>query len=147
MQPFGKEEIENGAKEPEYLARALMIKEVYSRLRDAGLKHSAAVAETVIIVRQLNPGMRISEAEVRRVLAEFRLQGSLVELKVDYSILEGEEAAKRRHFFAQMAALAGSESTTELTDQNFRRPLKCFKFGFAKRTNYPRHNAVNPVIG
>lgn len=135
----------NGVKEPWQFGRALMVIHAYSKARDGGQKHSAAIREAVDFVRQLDPEMPVSQTEVRRVLAEFRPQDSRVALRVDYSILEGEEAAKRRSFYAQMYAqmleFAGTKSTTELIDENLRKPLKSFKFGFGKRPNYSRHNA------
>jgi hypothetical protein len=131
----------NGVVEPERFARALMVIHAYSEARAGRQKHSSAIREAVDFVRQLDPEMPISETEVKRVLAEFLPQDSQVTLTVDYSILEGEEAARRRSFYAQMLEFAGIKSTTELADQNLRKPLKSFKFGFGKRPNYPRHNA------
>ena len=131
----------DGVTEPWRFGRALEIVYAYRKARDAGEKHSAAVREAVAFVRQLDPEMRISETEVRRVVAEFLSQASQVALTADYLILEGEEAARRRRFFAEMLEFAGDKITTELTDQNLRKPLKSFTFGFGKRPNYPRHNA------
>jgi hypothetical protein len=129
-----------GVVKPERFKRALKIIHAHSKAREGGQKHSAAVREAVEFVRQLDPEMPISETEVKRVLAEFQPQDGQVALKVDYSILEGEEAARRRSFLVQMLKFAGTNSTTELTDQNLRKPLKSFRFGFGKRPNYPRHN-------
>jgi hypothetical protein len=131
----------NGVVEAKRFGRALMIVHAYSKARDGGQKRSAAVREAVDFVRQHDPEMRISETEVKRVLAEFVPQGSQVALMVDYSVLEGDEAAERRSFHAQMLESAGNKSLLELTDQDLRKPLKTFKFGFGKRPNYPRHNA------
>ena len=138
----------HGVAGPEHLARAVMIMDFYSKASAGGLKHSAAVTETVALVRQVHPEMAISASEVKRVLAELRPQDSPVELRVHSSILEGEEAARRRAFFIQMAEFAGTKSRTELTDQDLRKPLRSFKLGFAKRTNYHRHNAKipNPLV-
>src|SRR5262249_42416703 len=99
----------NCLKGPEHLERAFMIMDAYCKARAAGLKHSTAVAETVDVVRQLDREIPISNTEVRRVLAELRPQGSPVELRVEYSTLEGEEAAARRHFFTHMAEFAGTK--------------------------------------
>jgi hypothetical protein len=131
----------NGVKALDYFLRALKVIHAHSKARAGGQKLSAATRETVEFLRQLDPDMPISETTVKRVLAEFRSQESQVALTVDYSILEGEEAARHRSFHAQMLEFAGIKSTTELTDQDMRKPLKVFKFGFGKRPNYPRHNA------
>jgi hypothetical protein len=134
----------NGVVEAFCFGRALMIIHAYSKARDAGQKHSCAVRETVESVRQLDPKMPVSETAVKRVLAEFMPRDSQVALRVDYSILEGDDAAERRRFHAEMLAFAGNRISTELTDQDQRRPLKAFKFGFGIRPIYPRHNAKSP---
>jgi hypothetical protein len=129
-----------GVKAPRQFKRALMVIYGYTKAREQGAKHAAAVQEAVDFVRQLDPQLSVSQTEVKRNLAEFLPQGGQVALTVDYSILEGKEAARRR-FYVQMAEFAGTKSTAELTDQNLRKPLRSFKFGFGKRPQYPRHNA------
>jgi hypothetical protein len=135
----------NGVVEPERFLRALMVTFAYSNARAGGQKHSAAVREAVEFVRRLDPEMSISETEVKRVLAEFLPHDNKVALAVDYSILEGEEAARRRSFFARMREFAENKSSTELTDQNLRKPLRSFRFGFGERPNYQRHNAKTSI--
>ena len=83
----------------------------------------------------------------KRTLAEFRPQNSRVALEVDYSILEGEEAAKRRNRLAQMLQAAGVKGEVEFTDRDFWKPLKVFKFRFGRRSTYPRHNAKSLKTG
>jgi hypothetical protein len=131
----------NGVEEPEHFFRALMVIHAYSKARAEDQKHSAAVREAVNFVRQQDPRMHISETAVKRILAEFRSQDSQIALKVEYQILEGEEAARRRSFLAQMADLSGAKSPALSADQNLRKPLKRFTFGFGKRPTHPRHNA------
>ncbi len=118
-----------------------MVIHAYSKARAGGQKHSAALKEAVEFVRQLDPLMPISETTVKRILAEFRRQSSPIALQTEYLMREGEEAASQRWIHAQMLELAGIKSTSELTDQDLRKPLKSFKFGFVNRPNYPRHNA------
>lgn len=48
----------------------------YERAREAGEKHCVAVSEAVKYVRQTAPRMRISETEVKRVVAYWRPKGS-----------------------------------------------------------------------
>ena len=131
----------NGVVEPECFLRAVMVIHAFSESRARGQKHGAAIREAVEFVRQLAPEISISETEVKRVLAEFRPKNIPVALKVDYSILEGEEAAKRRRFLAESLDFAGNRTETKLTDQPLQRPLRSFSFGFGKRPNFPRHNA------
>jgi hypothetical protein len=135
----------NGVKEPWQFKRALMVIYRYTKAREQGAKHAAAVQEAVDFVRQLDPQLSVSQTEARRILAEFLPQGSQVALTVEYSILEGEEAARRR-FYAQTPEFTGTKSAADLSDQNLRKPLRCFKFGVGKRPNYHRHNAkiLNP---
>jgi hypothetical protein len=131
----------NGVVEPAHLARAFMIVNAYSKARGEGSKHTAAVRETVDAIKQLAPGIRISETEVKRVIAEFLPQGSQVALSVESSNLEGEEAARHRRFHADMLEQAGIKGLTNMTDSDLRKPLKRFIFGFGQKPHYPRHNA------
>jgi hypothetical protein len=133
--------LKNGVTEPWRFVRALMVINAYTKARARGEKHSASIIEAVEFVRQLHPEMPISVTGAKRVLAEFLPQEGPIALRVDYSILEGEEAAKLRNFNAQRLRLVGTKCAMELTDRNTQRPLKRFRFGFGARPNYPRHNA------
>ena len=132
----------NGAKKPWHFGRALTVIDAYTTARERGEKHSVAVRETVAFVRRRHPEMPISETEVKRILADLRPQNSSAVLTVTCSILEGEEAARRRSFFEQIPQ--GIQDTVGSTDQNRRRPLTRFILGFRKRPNYVRHNAKGP---
>jgi hypothetical protein len=131
----------NGVVGPERFLRALKVIHAYSKAREEGQKHSAAVKEAVEFVRQLDPKKSISETEVKRVLAEFRPRDSQVALTAEFLVLEGKDTAGRRSFLTQNPELAGTKSATKLTYKNLRKPLKSFKFGFRRRPNYTRHNA------
>jgi hypothetical protein len=128
----------NGVTEVWRFVRALKAIYGYTKARERREKHWAAVSSAVEFVRQLNPRMSISETEVKRVLAKFLPQESAVAFWVDFVILEGEEAERVRRRFPQVPGVSG---TKDLSDQNWRRPLKQFTLGFGKRPNYPRHNA------
>ena len=54
------------------LRRETMIIYGYDQARRLGEKHAAAIKEAVRYVRETDPLMRISETEVRRVLAYWR---------------------------------------------------------------------------
>src|SRR5947209_18065551 len=62
----------NGLQPFWMLRRRMMVLYAHGRSRAAGEKHSVAVGEAVRYVRENAPEMRISEAEVRRVVALWR---------------------------------------------------------------------------
>ena len=132
---------QNGVVGPKRFLRTLKAIQAYSRAREAGQKHSAAVKEAVEFVRQLDPKESISETEVKRVLAEFRPQDSRVELMAEYQVREGEDAGERRSFLTQNPESTVTTSAIRLIDKNLPKPLRSFKFGFRRRANYTRHNA------
>jgi hypothetical protein len=131
----------NGVVGPERFLRTLKVIEAYSKAREEGHKHSAAVKEVVKFLRQLYPKESISETEVKRVLAEFRPQDSRVELMAEYRVREGEDAAGRRSFLTQNPESTGTKSATKLSYKILPKPLRSFEFGFRRRANYTRHNA------
>jgi hypothetical protein len=131
----------NGVVGPKHLARALMIVDAYSKARREGSKYSAAVRETVDAIKQSAPGLSISETEVRRVVAECLPRESQIALTAEYSILEGEEAAKHRRSHAVKMEQAGVKGLREMSESDLQKPLKRFIFGYGKKIHYPRHNA------
>ena len=60
------------------LGRDTVVVYAYSQAREAGEKHSVAVSETVGYVRANYPAMRISEAEVRRIVSRWRSKRSAI---------------------------------------------------------------------
>jgi hypothetical protein len=62
----------NGAKSWPMLRRSLLILLEFDRARRPELKHSAAIAETVAVIRRKYRDVRVSETEVKRTLAEWR---------------------------------------------------------------------------
>jgi hypothetical protein len=54
------------------LARAVLALYAYGRARDAGEKHSVAITEAVNYIRTICPRMKVSETEVKRILAVWR---------------------------------------------------------------------------
>ncbi len=62
----------NGATK---LQRDLTVLWSYNESRRAGEKHASAVASVASEVRKQLPGMKVSETEVKRVLARFQPQG------------------------------------------------------------------------
>lgn len=61
----------NGAKSASMLKRSLLILLEFGRARSRGLKHSAAIAETVAVIGCKYPDVCVSETEVKRTLAEW----------------------------------------------------------------------------
>jgi len=123
------------------LSRSLMILKDYLKARRGGLKYSAAVRETVDDVRQLVPGMPVSETEVKRVVALLSPENRPLAAIVDSRILEGQEAARIRRFHAEMMEYAGIKSFANMTDSDWNKPLTRFTLGFGPKPEYPRHNA------
>jgi len=65
----------NGLQPIWVLERLALVLFAYERARGAGEKHSVAITETVRYVRVTAPLMRISETEVKRILAYWRPRG------------------------------------------------------------------------
>jgi hypothetical protein len=59
----------------EKLQRDLTVVWSYNESRRAGEKHASAVASAAAQVRKQHPGMKVSETEVKRVLARFQPKG------------------------------------------------------------------------
>jgi len=131
----------NGAARPEHFMRAVMILHAYNEARARHEKHAAAITAAINFIRRVIPEMPVSATEVKRALAEFQPQHSPMALRVNHSVLHGEEAAKIQGRYAQLLELSGTKSPMEMGDQDQRRPLHHFTFGFHKHPNYPRHNA------
>jgi hypothetical protein len=62
----------DGRQDMWILERIALVLFAYGRARDAGEKHSVAIAEAVKYVRETAPTMRISETEAKRVVAAWR---------------------------------------------------------------------------
>ena len=102
------------------LRRETMIVYGYDQARSLGEKHDAAIKEAVRYVRETDPRLRISETEVRRVLASWR---------------------SRRNPFGLVVIKPGpSESTITLPNGRVVRVLLTAAIG--PRPIYPRANAA-----
>jgi hypothetical protein len=133
----------DGVKEPWQFARSLMVLNAYNRARERGEKRSAAIKEAVDLVKQSAPEMPISVTEVKRILAEFHPKDSETGLIVRPSVPDAKEIARRHNLRAQVPGFAETKITAELPNQNLQK-CRGFKFGFGKRPDYPRHNAIAP---
>lgn len=72
----------NGLQPIWVLQRVTLALFAYERAREAGEKHCVAVREAVKYIRQNAPRMRISETEVKRIVAYWRPKGSTNCLRV-----------------------------------------------------------------
>jgi hypothetical protein len=131
----------NGTTEPWRFGRALQVVHAYTKARNSGEKHSAAVKEAINFVRRLDPETPISESEVKRVLAELLPQNGPTAVLAEYSVLEGDEAAETRRYLEQLIGQAVANRPAVLDIQDRGRPLKKFTIKLVDRPKYPRHNA------
>jgi hypothetical protein len=74
MAQRGRPKMSGGQK----MYRDLTVVSSYNESRRAGEKHSSAVANAVAEVRKQFPGVKISETEVKRVLATYQPKGYAV---------------------------------------------------------------------
>jgi hypothetical protein len=86
--------------------RAGTVMSLYDQARQNGQKHSAAVRQSVELIKQRHPMMRISETELKRILVAWRPRGSHTILRFEYSTISGEELAKRSGIEAHPAAVS-----------------------------------------
>jgi hypothetical protein len=70
MPPRGRPQ-KSGEKPWWMLQRSLFILLEFHKARNRGLKHSAAIAETVAVIRCKYRDLRVSETEVKRTLAKW----------------------------------------------------------------------------
>ena len=125
--------------------RAAMAMCAYDQARERGEKHSVAVREAVDFVKQRDPGMSISETEVKRTLAASRPRDSRTILRFERKNLTEDDIKKRRWIREQVASLQGEKHLKSGVSPNSDpRDGAVFTIRFAERPNYPRHNRKNP---
>jgi len=123
-----------------------MVMCAYDEARGSGQKHSAAVALAVDFVRQRYPEMPISKTEVKRILATFRPESRRTILQFKRSTLDGEKLNKLRWLREQSAGVQDEKglSAPSPSIQNLPESRTTYKFAFAERPLYPRHNRKIP---
>jgi hypothetical protein len=72
----------NGEQPMWMLVRATLAVYGYDQARKAGEKHMAAITSAVRLIRATRPRMKVSETEVKRILADWRSSRSPVGLVV-----------------------------------------------------------------
>lgn len=128
------------------LVRAGTVMALYDQARQNGQKHSAAVMQSVELIKQRHPMMRVSETEVKRILAVWRPRGSHSILRFEYSTVSGEELANRYGIEAHPSAASQYQCSKLPTPSGVIPPksLTTYKIYFGERPNYPRHNRKQP---
>ena len=69
------------------IVRKIIVLNAYDQAKRGGEKHSSAVTEAVAAVKKFHPGMKVSETEVKRILAEHRAkEAPMVELVTEKTL-------------------------------------------------------------
>jgi hypothetical protein len=110
----------NGQQPMWILRRETLVLYGYDEARRVGEKHDAAVKEAVTYVKSIDPLMKISETEVRRVLAFWRPRNHAIGLVVGKS----------------------SPMDNPITLPGGRLVRTTYTAGFGPRPTYPRVNAA-----
>ena len=123
-------------------ARAARVMCACDEARERGNKHSVAVRAAVELLKQSNPGMPISQTEVKRILAVWRPRNAGTILRFERKILTEEDIKRHCLILEQQAAL---QEKTGLgleipTNHELTGPIVSLTARFAERLNYPRHN-------
>ncbi len=125
--------------------RAAMVMCAYDEVRRKGDKHSVAVRETVDLVKQQNPQMRISETEVKRILAAWRPRGSRAILRFMRSQLSRKDIKPNRSIREQLALLQEKKGLKLEMPPKYDRAssVAVLTIRASARPSYPRHNRKN----
>jgi len=119
----------------------------YDEARKRGEKHSTAITEAVERVRGRYP---ISETTVKRIFATFRSRNGQTENILWFKgfTLSKKKLARLRSMLEQVPHIQGENGTSvpAPSTQNLTKSLTAYKFGYAKRPHYPRHNRKNPKV-
>ncbi len=132
----------NGMKPGWVLIRSFMVLHAYCRARDGGEKHSAAIAAAASAVRSRVPGMRVSETEVKRVLAEFQSKDSEHSWIITDGVPERELDLLLENLKWVAEKFPGKLDVSTLSDDVFKpKRLRILTIQVGPRPRYPRHNA------
>jgi hypothetical protein len=126
--------------------RAGIVMSAYDEARENGEKHSVAVKQTVAVVRQRHPKIRISETGVRRILAKFRPRQSHTILRFERSPLSGADLALHYWILDQQAIRAREQGVKFSAPSNVspRKSVTRYLISFGERPDYPRFNRKLP---
>jgi hypothetical protein len=119
---------------------------LYDEERKNAQKHSAAVTQTVELIKQRYPMMRISETEVKRILATWRPRGSHNNLRIE--CLTYSQVGQTNHpgIEAQLAGMSQKRESKLPPPSNVipRNSVTTYQVRFGERPYYPRHNRRPP---
>jgi hypothetical protein len=107
--------------------RALVALHGYNQARAAGEKHSVALTAAIAEVQKQFPGLRISETEVKRILATYQPKGATVA----WTVSKGSDG--------EVDPPAGMVEALGLREGKKLRHV--LSVGFGPRPEYPRFNA------
>jgi hypothetical protein len=145
--PRGRPKKEEGTIELWRFVRAGSIISAYDEARESSQKHSAAITQAVEYIRQHQPEMPVSETVVKRTLATFRSRDSRTTLRFKRYTVGKKKIARLRSILEQAHDMEREMGlSVPLSIQNLPKSLTAYKFGYAKRPRYPRHNRKNPKV-
>jgi hypothetical protein len=132
----------NGVKEAWTILRRVLVLRAYDRARARGEKRSAAITDAVSAVRSRLPKMRISETEVKRILA-FEARNGERAWTIFPRIVRGPELDlwfDNLKWIAEVSPL--KLGVPHLPNYSVKpRQLGIFNIQVGPGRRYPRHNA------
>jgi hypothetical protein len=143
---LGRPRKKEGVNSFEVFARAGVVMSLYDEAREDHQKHSAAIAQTVELIKQRYPTRRISETGVKRILAAWRPRGSQTIFLFKCSPVSQSELAKRNGIQDQLASSSHKEELKLPGTSDIVLPasVTTYRILVGKRPNYPRHNRKFP---
>lgn len=118
----------------------------YDEARKSRQKHRDAVTQAVDYLKQHQSEMPVSETVVKRTLATFRSRDSQISLRFERTTVGKRKLARLRLMFKQAQDGQSEIGLPVPSIQNLPKSLTAYKFGYAKRSQYPRHNRRNPKV-
>jgi hypothetical protein len=143
--PRGRPRKAEGREEFWRFVRTGIIISEYDEARKSGQKHSVAVNQAVEYLKQHQPEMPVSETVVKRTLATFRSRNSQTTLRFKRSIVGKKKLARLRSMLEQ-AHDTQRQMGLSVPPPAIPKNLTAYKFGYAKRPHYFRHNRKNPKV-
>ena len=139
----GRPQKEEGREEFWRFVRAGMIISVYDEARKNNEKHSVAVTQAVEYLRQHQPEMPVSDTVVKRTLATFRPRDSRTTLRFKRYTVGRKKLARLRSILEQAHDMQ-RQMGLSVPPPSIPKSLTAYKFGYAKRPRYARHNRKIP---
>jgi hypothetical protein len=146
--PRGRPKKKKGREEFWRFVRTGIIISTYRKARKEGQKHRDAITQAVEYLKQHQPEMPVSRTAVKRTLATFSSRNSPITLRFQRATVGKEKLTRLRSVLKQAHDLQREMglSVEPLSIQNLPKRLTAYKFGYAKRPCYARHNRKNPKV-